>query len=236
MTELEIVLARVSFLRSAGDAVIGSLARHVVPRTYPKGNLLFYDGESCTALYVVLDGRAKLSLFNDEGREVILTVVRSGGVIGLDGAFARPTYFGTCTTLAESRLGKLERETFLTWLRENPPVLEPLINEFSRRLRRAYEKIGEQALLPVKKRLLSTLVEIARAEGIRGTSGQVSFVRPTHQELAELIGSTRVVVSRLLKELVEDDHAVDAQGNVIRVYVDDLVLDQPAAPERPATI
>jgi GTP-sensing pleiotropic transcriptional regulator CodY len=68
----------------------------------------------------------------------------------------------------------------------------------------------------VKKRLLTTLLEIAREEG-SPTGSEVVFIRPTHQELADRIGTTRVVVCRALKELLEEEGVIEATGRVLRV-------------------
>jgi CRP-like cAMP-binding protein len=223
MNEIEAILPRVHFLREESEEARRDLARSAIARTYPKGNLLFCHGDPCTALFIIMQGRAKVSLLSDEGREMVLTTMRTGQAIGLDAVLTQQTCFGACTTLTEARIARIPRDAFMGWIRRNPHVMEPLLAEFSHRLRAAYEMLGAQALLPVKKRLLMTLVDIARAEGIPTRSGEVSFVRPTHQELAELVGSTRVVISRLLKEILEEQHSFEARGNVIRVYLDDLV-------------
>ncbi len=223
MSEVEAILPRVFFLREEDERARRELAALAVPHTYPKGNLLVCHGDPCTAVYVMIHGRAKVSLLSEEGREVVLTVVRAGGVIGLDSALASPTCFGTCTTLTESRLARIPRDGFAAWVNQYPHVQGPLLAELSRRLRSAYEMIGAQALLPVKRRLLMTLIEIARVEGIPTHDGEVSFVRPTHEELAQRVGSTRVVISRLLKELLAERTTFQVTGNVIDAYLDDLV-------------
>lgn len=222
--ELGRVLAQVEFLQNETMGALGQLAELATPRTYPKGNLLFCHGEPAAAVYVVLSGRVKISLLSDEGREVILSMIRPAQLIGLDAALDGGRNFGTATTVARCRLAKIDGAAFLAWLQEHPAAQRGLLGELSRRLHDAYEKIGEQALLPVKRRLLMTLIELAREEGTLEPGGPVTFVRPTHQELAELIGSSRVVVSRILKELLEEESAIAADGNVIRVYLDDLVL------------
>lgn len=223
VTEVEAILPRVFFLRDENERARSELAHIAFAHTYPKGNLLYCHGEPCTTLYLMIQGRAKVSLFSDEGREVILTVTRCGEVMGLDSALAMPSCFGTCTTLTESRIAAIPRDRFLSWVREHPNVQQPLLCELSRRLRAAYEMLGAQALLPVKRRLLNALIELARSEGVSNPRGETTFVRPTHQELAELVGSTRVVISRLLKELVEEQQAIEVNGNVIHVYLDDLI-------------
>lgn len=229
MSDLEVVLRSVPPLLAAGEEDRRALANEVTTHVYPKGNRIHHHGEPCSAVFFVISGRAKVSLMNEDGREVVLRTVRRGDVFGLDAALGNAPYFGTCTVTTRSQLGKIPRESFLAWLRERPNVQEQILFDLARGLRSAYEKIGEQALLSVKRRLLMAIVDLARLEGIPGQRGELSFIRPTHQELAEIVGSTRVVISRMLKELLQEETAITARGNVIRVYPDDLVLADPVS-------
>lgn len=222
--EVAAVLVQGESLQGETIGSLQQLAACAVPRNYPKGNVLFHHGEPATAVYLVLSGRIKVSLTSEDGREVILALMRPAEMIGLDAALDRGRNFGTATCVTRCRLARLDRDVFVKWLESHPATQLGLLGELSRRLHVAWEKIGEQALLPVKKRLFMTLLELAREEGTLQPGGPVTFVRPTHQELAELVGSSRVVVSRLLKELLEEEDGIAAEGNIIRVYLDDLVL------------
>jgi CRP/FNR family transcriptional regulator, cyclic AMP receptor protein len=193
---------------------------------YPKGNILFYDGEPADAVFIVVDGKVKISFISDEGREVVLAVIRSGGTAGLLGALdERAAHVGTAITITDSRLARVPRNAYLGWFDRHSDLHRGLLGKFAHMLADAYTKIGHQALLPVKQRLLATLVDIARADGRpdgddEAGENQIVFVRPTHQELADMIGSTRVVVSRLLKELVKEEDAIaEGGGKVMRVSV-----------------
>lgn len=217
MSELEAILPNVFFLREASEAVRQQLARIAICHEYPRGNILYYHGEPVESIYIVVAGQVKIELISGEGREVTLAVVRPAGVFGLVAALAQSPHIGTAVTVTECHLAKLSRGAFMPWLAGHHELHQPLAAELAHLLRDAYEKIGEQALLSVKRRLLATLLEIARAEGRREKEGEVVFVRPTHQELAERVGTTRVVVSRLLKELIQEEEDLKVQGRVFRV-------------------
>lgn len=218
--------AELSFLPGIPEGAREALARLALPRNYPKGNMVFYHGEPCATIDLLCSGRIKLSLVSDEGREVALTVAHPPAFLGLDAALTGGGYFGTAVTLTECQIAKIPTSVFDSWLKEFPEVQPALLSSMCQALRHAYEKIGEQALLPVKQRLLSALLELARKEGTLGTGGELAFVRPTHQELADLIGTSRTVISRILKELIREQEGIAAQGNVLRVYLDDLVLEE----------
>jgi CRP/FNR family transcriptional regulator, cyclic AMP receptor protein len=222
LPELHSVLTSVFFLRSQSTEVRAELARLASCRDYPRGNLLYYRGDPSDAVYIMVSGRVKIALANEDGREVVLSVIRPGSVFGLVEALDQGPHTGTATTLTDCRLARIPVDRFLAWLRGRPVVHQTLVIELAQMLRDAYEKVGEQALLSVKRRLHAALLEIARSEG-KHQGDQVVFMLPTHQELAERVGSSRVVVSRTLKELLEEED-LSAAGRVIRVPLSALVM------------
>jgi CRP-like cAMP-binding protein len=216
MTDVKEALAGVYFLRDQPEAVREEIAQMTVTRRYPRGNILFYHGDPGAMLYVVVDGQVKVSVISEDGREVVVALARTSGVCGLISALDGGRHVGTAITVTDSLLAAIPAERFLGWLRQHPALHQSLMLEMAQMIRAAYEKVGEQALLPVKKRLLTTLVEIAREEG-QETDSELVFIRPTHQELAERIGTTRVVVCRALKELLEEEGIAQGAGRVLRV-------------------
>jgi CRP-like cAMP-binding protein len=143
-----------------------------------------------------------------------------GLVSAVDGA-PQPA---TAMTTTRSRLARFVGPDLMEWVAKHPAAHAALLREVAGCARQAYQRVGEHALLSVKERLLSALLDIAEQEGERHGPGQaVVFTRPTHQELAERIGSSREVVSRVLKELL-DDELLAAEGKVIRVPLSALVL------------
>jgi CRP/FNR family cyclic AMP-dependent transcriptional regulator len=191
---------------------------------YPKNNILFYEGDPGRALFLVVRGEVKISLNNEEGREVVVAIVGPGGIVGLVSMLDGGPQPANASTVTPSRLARFNGDDFSSWMRRHGVSQAPLLLELGRCVRQAYQKIGEHALLSVKERLLSALLEIAEREGEPERDGaSIVFTRPTHQELADRIGSSREVVSRVLKELLESE-LLEAEGKVIRVSESALVL------------
>jgi CRP-like cAMP-binding protein len=222
--ELYSVLSQLFFLRGVSEEDRAALARLAICHSYPRNNILFYHGDPCDAVYIVLAGRVKISLMNEEGREMVLSAPGPGDVFGLVGALDGAEHIGTAIVASDCRLARVPRERFTSWFEQRPHLHHPVLTEFAGMLRKAYEKLGEQALLPVKRRLLGALLELARSQGTPSGVDGVAFVRPTHQELAELVGSSREVISRLLKELIEEEDDLSVQGRVIRLTMSALVM------------
>jgi CRP-like cAMP-binding protein len=167
-----------------------------------------------------VDGSVKITLMNEEGKEVVRTLVRPGGVFGLIAGLDGEPQPANAITEEPSRIAAFSVDAFIGWLKRHDLLHQVVLRELGRRVREAYHKIGEHALMGVKERLLFALLDIAEREP---GSEAVVFTRPTHQELANRIGSSREVVSRVLKELLESE-LLQAEGKVIRVPISALVV------------
>ena len=221
VSEILDVLPKVFFLRTTPPEVRADFARLAVSHNYPKGNILFHDGEPGSSLHIVLSGRVKISMIHEDGREIVLASMNSGGLCGLIAALDDGPHLGTAMTLTSARIATVQRDRFIAWLAGQPTLQQSVNAELALLLRATYRKVAEQALLPVKDRLLATLLEIGEAEG-HSDGGDLIFPRPTQQELAERVGSTRVVVARALRAL-EEGGSVYADGTTFRLSLRALV-------------
>lgn len=215
--ELVQVLESVFFLTGQDEHVRRDFASIGRVRSFPKGNVLFHEGDACHAAYLVLEGNVKLTLYSEEGREFTLHVYGPGEIAGfipiLDG---RP-HLGSGVTLTPARLAVLPEAQLSSWLAQHPALQQVIVRELSATVREAYTAIARQALLPVKERVRRALLEIATRDG-RAVNPRILIAsRPTHQEIADRVGSTRVVVTRALKELLEEDDGIFLRGRELRV-------------------
>lgn len=216
------VLSHIFFLRDATAEERADFGRLAMCHHYPRNNILFHDGDLGRQIYIVATGRVKISLTSEEGREVVVATMNAGGVFGLAAALDNGPQIGSASTIVDSDIATVPRERFTAWIAAHPHLHESVDAEMARLLRAAYRKIGEQALLPVKRRLLATLQEIARSEGAVDSQGIV-FARPTQQELAERVGTTRVVIARALKELLDEEDGLAVDQRTFRLSMRALV-------------
>jgi CRP/FNR family transcriptional regulator, cyclic AMP receptor protein len=218
MSELLAVTTAVDLLRDADPETRASFAALGNCRTFPRNNILFHHGDPCHSAFVIVSGRVKLVLAAEDGRELALEVLGPGAICGLVAALDGGPCLGTAITLQHARIGIIPSERLQAWLAERPLLYRRLALILACMLRQSCERTGMQALLNVKRRIHATLLDIARQEGI-ALPGSLDVVapRPTHQELAERIGSSRVVVSRILKELLDEDATISVEGRTLRV-------------------
>jgi CRP/FNR family cyclic AMP-dependent transcriptional regulator len=220
MNDLLEVLPRVFFLHDQDDATRRSFAELVMLRTYPKGNILFHHGDPCFAAYIIVEGRVKLTVAAEDGREFALEVFGPADICGMIAMLDGGPHNGTAITVANSKIGVIPRERFQAWLTSHPLLQQSIVTALVKMLRSVYERVGMQALLPVKRRVRAALIEIAQSNGAPSESHEYVVPRPTHQELAERVGTTRVVVSRVIKELLEEERWIRMDGHTLRVRQD----------------
>ncbi len=191
----------VSIFADVDAASVAALERLAEPRDYPAGAVIVSQEDRGDALYVLVKGKAKVVLYGDSGREIILSIFKSpGDFFGEMSLLDDQPRSATVIADEPSRLLVLSRRDFQAHLERHPRTALRVLQEVSRRLRRADAVIGNLALLDVYGRLAGRLRELAAAEGEETPDGVLVRQRPTQAEIAATIGTSRETVSRALAE------------------------------------
>ena len=223
--DLPEILAGLDVFDGVGPDALARLAALALCHDYPKNNILSYRGDPSGSVFLVLSGRVKMILTNEEGREVIVALLGAGGLFGLTSGLDGGDQLADAVTVEPARIARFAADAFVEWTRSSPEAQAALVRVLTGRVRELHQQIGAHALMSAKDRLLYTLFEIADTEGTEDpTSSEIIFTRPTHQELAHRIGSSREVVSRLLAELLDSELLQADEGRVIRVSQSALIL------------
>ena len=173
------------------------LAASAVTRRFPKNAVLINEGDQGESLFIVLSGRLKVYASNEAGKEVVIDFHGPGECVGemsLDGA---PRSASVATT-EPTTCAIVSRAQFREFVRDHPDFAFYLIEKLIQRARRATENMKSLALFDVYGRLLRLLGELARDEGGRLVVSETL----TQREIAERVGASRDMISRLLKDLV----------------------------------
>ncbi len=200
-------LRKVSLFESLSAAELDALAGATIARRFPRDSVIILAEEEGDTLFIIRVGQVKVSIVSEEGREVILSLLGPGSVFGelslLDG---KPRSANVVAT-QDTELIMLRRADFLQLIYRVPQIATALLAELASRLRKTDRQIEGLALLDVTSRISETLLQLAAEQGVETAAGVVIKERPTHQELANMSGTTRETVSRILKRL-------EAQGYI----------------------
>jgi CRP/FNR family cyclic AMP-dependent transcriptional regulator len=213
------VLRTVPIFSELSDEDIASLAHLALRKRYPKDTVVFFENEEGDFFFTILEGRIKVTILGDDGREVILSVLGPGDFFGEMALLDNEPRSATAIAVEESELLSLHRNDFQSVLNDNRSITSALIRVLSARLRRANHQISTLALLDVYGRVARVIVDMAREEGKRLRDGRIAFRRATHQEIANRIGTTRETVTRMLKDL-ERQGLIHVEGKEIVVQPD----------------
>ena len=187
---------------------------------YPRGSVILFENDPGDSLFVVRQGRVKVVLIGEDGREVILGVLGVGEHFGELSLIDDRPRSAHVIAMEDSHLLVLHREDFRRRVESSPAVAWSLLTELSRRLRRADEKIGGLVLLDVPGRIARLLLDLAE----EAESNTID--KPlTHQTIAQMIGASRETVSRAMKDF-QDANWV----SVVRRKIS--LTDRPALEQR----
>ena len=204
-------LATVSLFKSLDGAELAKFGELIREKSYPKGSVILFEDDPGDSLFVVRDGRVKVVLVADDGREVILGILGVGEHFGELALIDEQPRSAHVIAMEESTLLVLRRDDFRRRVEANPAVAWSLLTELSRRLRRADDKIGSLVLLDVPGRIARMLLDTAD-EG-----GAPLIEKPlTHQTIAHIIGASRETVSRAMREF-QDSGWISTERRRIRI-------------------
>ena len=213
------LLRTVPIFSELADSDIASLAKLSSRRRFPKDTVVFFENEEGDTFFMILEGRIKVTILGDDGREVILSMLGPGDFFGEMALLDNEPRSATAIAAEETELLSLHRTDFQTVLTDNRSITTALIKILTGRLRRANHQISTLALLDVYGRVARVIVDMAREEGRRLRDGRIAFRRATHQEIANRIGTTRETVTRMLKDL-ERQGLIHIEGKEIVVEPD----------------
>jgi CRP/FNR family transcriptional regulator, cyclic AMP receptor protein len=192
-------------------------------KNYPKGSVILFEDDPGDSLYIVREGRVKVVLVGEDGREVILGVLGIGEHFGELSLIDDQPRSAHVIAMEDSQLLVLRRDDFRRRVEANTSIAWALLSELSRRLRRADNKIGGLVLLDVPGRIARLLLDLAEEAGADRLEKPL-----THQTIAQMIGASRETVSRAMREFQD--------AGWLRVERRCIVLSDRAALERRAQV
>ena len=190
----------------------------VTRRSFPRGTTIMAAGDATDSLYVVISGRLKVIMSDDEGREVILSMLGASEYFGEMGLIDDSTRSASVIGVEPCELLVLSKRDFRKCLSENFEMALTVMRGLVKRLRDADRKIGSLALMDVYGRVARLLLEMS--EMIDGQ--HVVTKKVSKQDIAKMIGASREMVSRVMKHLQSGGY-IDVRGSFI--YLHDKIVD-----------
>jgi CRP/FNR family cyclic AMP-dependent transcriptional regulator len=190
------------FFCQLSDDALRALESIKLTNTYPKGAVLFFEGQSPRGVFMLCRGRVKLSVCSAEGKGLILRITEPGEMLGLSAVVSDLLYKATAETLEACQVNFIRKDDFLCFLREHTEACFRVAQHLSRNYHTAYVQIRSLGLShSALEKLARLLLDWCRGSGTQTEHGIRLKLGLTHEEIAKMIGTSRETVSRLFSEL-----------------------------------
>lgn len=203
------LLRRSSLFVELAPNEMEALARAAEQREFARDEVIFAMNEPADGLYVVASGRVKVSIPSTEGKEIIIATLGPGQIFGEMALLDDEPRSASVVAQLATTTYRIRRFDFQRLIDAHPAIARKLMRELSLRLRRANAQMESLVTLDVVGRLARFLIDLARQHGQLLGNGWVAVRRPTHQDIANSIGTTRETVTRLMSDLEQRGQVVN---------------------------
>src|SRR5437660_9445351 len=181
---------------------------------YPKTTMLFIEGQEPRGVFVLCAGKAKLFTSSSDGKTIITKISGAGDVLGLNATISNRPYEVTAEMMEPGQANFIARDAFLQFLREHGEAALRVAEQLSRNYHAAYEEVRTLGLSASPSEKLAKLVLAWSTNSVHPTNPLHLKVTLTHEEIAEMIGTTRETVTRLFSDF-KKNHLVELKGSTL---------------------
>ena len=178
------------------------IASLLIERKLPRGSRVVEEGLPGDYMYVIREGRAKVTKASADGREKIMNFLDRGSFFGDMALLSGEVRSASVETLEDSRLLALSRRDFVGLLRSSPDLALAVIEELTNRLRETNEQASSLSFQGVKERTRGLFVRLSEVDSTH--NDRLLTPALTHQQIADMIGTSRETVTRAVKQLKDD--------------------------------
>ena len=198
------------------DKELENIENVMTIKTYPKNSMIVLEEEFGDTVYFVRSGTIKITRLNDEGKEVILALMGAGEFFGELAALDGEARSANALAQEECELYLLHRSDFIDLLKHNIKISFTLLSELAKRIRHSDQQIEALSLDDAEHRIGVCILNLAEDNGVIRV-GQVTIQKlPFQQDIANMAGTSRETVSRVLK-LLEEKGLVIKEGHTLTI-------------------
>jgi CRP/FNR family transcriptional regulator, cyclic AMP receptor protein len=213
LSNLELI-RRVPLFSMLTPSQAESVSEAVIKRRFKRGELIVEQGKKSNALFIILTGRARVLTTDARGREVILANLAPGDYIGEMSLIDNEPHSASVRAEVQTDVLMLGRVEFARCLPENTSMAYAVMKGLVQRLRHADRKIESLALMDVYGRVARALIEASELDA----DGQaVIRDKVSRQDLAKMVGASREMVSRVMKDLEERGYIETLDNNSVLI-------------------
>ncbi|MFO7445974.1 MAG: Crp/Fnr family transcriptional regulator [Ignavibacteriaceae bacterium] len=198
------------------EEALERIAKTGIQKNYKRDSVILFEHELGSALFIIIEGKVKVSRFSDDGKEVIITILSESDFFGEMSLLDGQTRSAHVTAMDNTDIFIIKREDFLELLKSYPEVAISLLQEMTKRLRAADIKIKSLSLKDAEGKVATVLLQLADEVG-KIKQGTVEIEKlPFQHDLANLAGTSRETISRTLHSFAKKG-LVELDGSRLRI-------------------
>ncbi|MDZ7734765.1 MAG: cAMP-activated global transcriptional regulator CRP [Gammaproteobacteria bacterium] len=198
------------------DNTISKFLEHCHLRTFPAKHVIIRAGDPSRDLFYIVNGSVTVLIEDSKGHEIVLSYLNPGDFFGELGLFDSNTRSAFVRARNKCEIAQISYEKLKSLTPLFPDLLYAIGAQLAMRLRKTSRKVGDLAFTDVKGRIARTLLDLCQ-EPDAMTHPDGMQIRITRQELGRIVGCSREMVGRVLKDL-EEDHLISVAGKTIVVF------------------
>ncbi len=200
---MEETLARAGIFQGVEPAAAEALAQTLESVEFPRGHVIFAEGEPGDRLYIITSGKVKIGRKAADGRENLLSIMGPSDMFGELSMFDPGPRTSTVTAVTDVRALGMGRPELRDWINKRPEIAEQLLRVIARRLRRTNNMLSDLIFTDVPGRVARALLQFAQRFG----SQEAGLLRVTHdltqEEIAQFVGASRETVNKALADFAQ---------------------------------
>lgn len=216
MQENNDFLKYVPIFSELDDNTLEQISKLGVRKNFIKDSVVLFEHETGSALFVIVEGKVKVSRVSEDGKEVILTILGESDFFGEMAILDGLTRSANVTAMEDSELFIIQRSEFLALLHSHPEIAVALLQELTQRLRSADMKIKSLSLKDAEGKVATVILQLADDIGkIRQGTVEIEKL-PFQHDLANMAGTSRETISRTLHSFAKKG-MVELDGSKLRI-------------------
>lgn len=180
---------------------------------YERNTIIVDEGDHTNCAYVINSGKIKIFLSDEQGKEIVLSELEAGEYFGEMALIDKEARSASAMTMEDTELTIISQKNFRECLQSNPEISERIMLDLVTNLREANKKISSLVFMTAYERVANMLV--ASANDQNGLL--VVDEKPTHQHIANVVGASREMITRILKNMAEDGH-ISISGKQLTIF------------------
>ncbi len=213
---MDIDFSDISIFSDLNENELKDIENKFTSRSYPKNSMIILEEEFGDIVFIIIEGTIKITRVNDEGKEVILSLLGEGEIFGEMAIIDGEARSANALAQESCELIAIQKNDFISLLKNNFKISLGLMSELAKRLRKSDQQIEALTLSDAEHRIGVSILNLAEDRGVI-RKGNVTIEKlPFQQDIANMAGTSRETVSRVLK-LFEDKALVTKVGHRLTI-------------------